>query len=229
MVMGIYKLGLLITLGFAAGISALGQGRGFSSPMHGFSGPVAGTPRPGLAPGVRRGFVPPPLPLSVSQHFPPVNGVPGLGFDFPHLTIVGLGLPRRLGFGNRGSFSSFTPVFFGPPYYPFEAEVPYSEAGHESMNIVVPSQPLRVASPPVGTASGAASPQDPPPLPELAPLILACRDGRIVQVVAFTANNGRIVYIAMDRRKHSLPVSELDKNATRLMNAAYGTSVSLPN
>jgi hypothetical protein len=224
------KLGFLAALGFGVVISASGQGRGFSAPMRGFSRPVGGMSRLGRPGGFRRGFIPPPLPLSVSLHFPPVNGVPGLGFDFTHLAVVGAGFPRRFRFANRGFFPSFTPVFFGPtPYYPFE--LPYSGAGQQPIIIVVPSQPQQpqpAAPPPVETVPESASPQtSPPPPPELGQLILVRHDGQVHLAVGFTVRNGQITYITNDGTRRSFPVSDLDKQATRQMNDTSGTSVSL--
>jgi len=209
-------------------MSASGQGRGFSAPMRGFSRPIGGVSRLRPVSGFRRGFVPPPLPLSVTLHFPPVNGVPGLGFDFPHLAVVGAGFPRRVRFANRGFFPSFTPIIFGPtPYYPFE--MPYSGAGQQPIVIVVPSQPQPTVPPSVERAPEAASPQNPPTAPpELGQLILVRRDGQVLLAVAFTVRNGQLTYVTNEGTRRSFPVSELDRDATRQMNDANGTSVSLP-
>lgn len=182
----------------------------------------------GRAGGFRRGFVPPPLPLSISLHFPPTNGVPGLGFDFPHLAVVSAGFPGRFRFANRGFFPFVTPIFFGPtPYYPFE--MPYFGAGQQPIIIVVPSQPQPAAPPPVEPAPAAASPQNPPPPPpELGQLILVRRDGQVLLAIAFSVRNAQLTYITNEGTRRSFPVSELDKDATRQMNEANGTSVALP-
>jgi hypothetical protein len=78
-------------------------------------------------------------------------------------------------------------------------------------------------------APRAVEPQTPaPPPPELGQLILVRRDGQVLLAVAFTTNRGQLTYITRDGTRRSFPVSELDKDATRQMNEANGTSVSLP-
>jgi hypothetical protein len=226
MLKGTREFGLLMALSFGVGVSASGQGRGFSAPMRGFSRPAAGMSRLRPAGGFRRGFIPPPLPLSVSLHFPPVNGVPGLGFDFTHLAVAGAGLPPRFRFANRGFFPFFTPVFFGPTLdYPLQ--VPYAGAGQQPIIIVVPPQ-QPAAPPPTETPREAASPQNPSPPPELGQLILVRGDGQVLLAVGFTVRNGQLTYITNEGTRRSFPVSELDQDATRQMNEANGTSVSLP-
>jgi len=103
---GTHKVGFLIALGLGVAISAAGQGRGFSAPtrgsaapvrgfsapMRGFSGQVRGMSRPGRTSGFRRGFFfPPVVATPLNPNFEPINGVPGLGFDFPHLAAVSRG------------------------------------------------------------------------------------------------------------------------------------------
>ena len=67
------------------------------------------------------------------------------------------------------------------------------------------------------------------PPPELGQLILVRRDGKVLLAVAFTVRNGDLTYVTTEGARRSFPVSELDKEATRQMNDANGTSVSLPN
>jgi hypothetical protein len=224
-----HRVGFLLAVGFAVAMSASGQVRGFSA-MRGFPRPVGGISQLRHASGrVRPRFVPAPLPLFVTQHFPPINGVPGLGFDFPHLTAVGLNLPRRFGFENMSFFPWVAPPFFDPPpYYSLAGGIPYVDAGQQPATIESPWHPQFMPTP-VGTTSTALTPQNPPPPPpELAPLILVRRDGQIVRVVAFTVNNGQLIYITLDGIRRSFSVSELDNNATRQINETDGTFVSVP-
>src|SRR5438045_3886222 len=101
MAKGIYKIGSVIALGAVLAVSAFGQGRG-SAPMRGspaptrsFSGSARGFSAPGRSNGSRRGLSPLATPLNPS--FAPINGVPGLGFDFPHMAAVGRGSRNRFG------------------------------------------------------------------------------------------------------------------------------------
>jgi hypothetical protein len=251
MAKSIYKFGFVLALGLAAAISASGQRRGFSAPMRGFSAPVRAFSAPvrsfsgsareisgrGHASGFKRGFFFPPVvttpvvatPLNPS--FVAINDVPGLGFDFPHLAAVSRGLPQRFVFINNGFFPFFTPIFDPLPlYYPSEAGI--SEAGPQPIFIMTqPPQPQPNVPPPAESAPReSAAPQvPPPPPPELGQLILVRSDGQVLLAVAFMANHGQLTYITREGLRRSFPVSELDKDATRQMNDANGTSVSLPN
>jgi hypothetical protein len=69
----------------------------------------------------------------------------------------------------------------------------------------------------------------PLPPPELGQLILVRRDGKVLLAVAFTVRDGDVTYVTTEGTRRSFPVSELDKEATRQMNDANGTSVSLPD
>jgi hypothetical protein len=248
MVKGIHKLGLLVALGFGVAISASGQARGFSAPMRGFSAPVrgfSGSARgfsgPGRAGGVRRGPRSPLVGTPLNPNFRTINGVPGLGFDFPHLAAVSRGSRNRFrGFGRNDGFPSFfTPIFFDPLplYYPYDNGTPdYYPEGQQPIDgtrqplFVIPSPPQQpTALPSAESAPRATTPQVPaPPPPELGQLILVRRDGQVLLAVAFTVNHGQLTYITQDGLRRSFAVSELDKDTTRQMNDANGTSVSLP-
>ena len=237
---GIYKVGFLIALSLGVAISAAGQGRGFSAPMRGsaapvrgFSGQVRGMSRPGRTSGFRRGFFfPPVVATPLNPNFAPINGVPGLGFDFPHLAAVSRGFQRRFGgFGFRAGFPSFfTPIFFDslPLYYPFDTGAPdyYTEEAQQPQFVRPLPQPAPSPTEPAPRATAPQAP--PPPPPELGQLILVRGDGQVLLAVAFTTNHGQLTYITREGLRRSFPVSELDKDATRQMNDANGTTVSLP-
>jgi hypothetical protein len=243
----IYKLGLLAALGFGVAISASGQAHGFSAPMRGiavpmraapirgFSAPARGISAAGRPGEFRQGFARSPAGTALNPNFRPLNGVPGLGFDFPHLAAVSRGFRHRPGgFGRNDAFPSFfTPIFFDslPLYYPYDTGAPdeYAEGTQQPL-FVIPSPQQPVALAPAETAPReSATPQvPPPPPPELGQLILVRRDGQILLAVAFTSNRGQLTYITREGLRRSFAVSELDKDATRQMNDANGTSVSLP-
>ena len=244
MAKGKYKLGLVVASLLAIAISAYGQSRGFSAPMRGLStparisGPISGPSRvisrPGRVDGSRRGFFPPFVETAPNPHFPPINGVPGLGFDFPHLAAISRGIRPIRPFIHRGEFPSFfTPIFFEPLplYYPFATGTAdyYAEGAQQPQYVLVqpPLQPM--TPPPAEITPRATEPQTPPPPPpELGQLILVRHDGQILLAVAFTTNRGQLTYITREGTRRSFPINELDKDATRQMNDANGTLVSLP-
>ena len=65
-------------------------------------------------------------------------------------------------------------------------------------------------------------------LPDVGEFILVRNDGQVVLATAFTFSGDRLTYITREGLRRSFPVAELDKQATRQMNEASGTSVSLP-
>lgn len=251
----ISRFGLVVALTIGVAISASGQGRGFSAPMHASSAPArsfsgaghgfAGRPRgTGTRPGAfsRPGFAPPLVGTPLNPNFAPLRGVPGLGFDFEHLAAIERPFRGRFGRGDRDRGGFFTPLFFDglplyyPGGYPYDTENPYDNAvpdnytGAAQPPIFVVPQPQPNTSAPAETAPRqVATPQaPPPPPPELGQLILVRSDGQVLLAVAFTVRNGQLSYITNEGTKRSFPVSELDKQATQQMNDANGTSVSFP-
>ena len=180
------------------------------------------------------------MPVTASPQVPNfgiINGVPGLGFDFPHLAAINRGFNNQFGFSN--AFNSafvnngfgFIPFFDPLPLYypPYEEETPdyYTQRAQQPI-FVVPSPQQAPAGPSAASApSAAAAPQTPPP--ELGQLILVRQDGQIVMAVAFTVRNGQLTYVTNEGTRRSFPAAELDKDTTRQMNEANGTSVSIPN
>lgn len=260
------KLGLfLIVAGFAAAASA--QSRGVAAPARGLSAPVRAFSSPRSSSSTRRGFsrpgrvsrdtfrncdiftngfcltpfVPPQMPVTASPQVPNfgiINGVPGLGFDFPHLAAINRGFNNQFGFSNAfnsafvNNSNGFIFPFYGsaPLYYPpYEEETPdsYTERAQQPV-FVVPSPQQAPAGPSAGNAPSAANtPQTPPP--ELGQLILVRSDGQVVMAVAFTIRNGQLTYVTNEGTRRSFPATELDKDTTRQMNEANGTFVSIPN
>jgi len=186
-------------------------------------------------------FVPPQMPISASPQVPNcgiVHGVPGLGFDFPHLAAINRAFNNQFGFSNAfnsafvGNGVGVIPFYGAPPAYypPYEEETPdsYTERGQQPI-FVVPSPQQSSAAPSPGNSGGASATVSSTPPPELGQLILVREDGQIVMAVAFTVRNGQLTYVTNEGTRRSFPASELDKDATRQMNEANGTSVSIPN
>jgi hypothetical protein len=215
-----------------------GASRGFAAPRRTIIGTAPGIFRPGLFP---RPIVGTPL----NPNFAPIRGVPGLGFDYQHLAAIEHPFPNRFGRG-RGLvpfYPYFAPIFlntlpldydayYGSDEYPYgydNAYPPYGSAVPDyytqQPQFMIP-QPGAVA--PAENAPSAAPPAPVPP-PELGQLILVRRDGKVLLAVAFTVRNGDLTYVTTEGTRRSFPVSELDKEATRQMNDANGTSVSLPD
>jgi hypothetical protein len=217
-----------------------GASRGFAAPGRTIAGSAPGISRPGL---FTHPIVGPPL----NPNFAPIRGVPGLGFDRQHLAANEHPFLNRFGRG-RGLFPFypyFAPLFLDTLPLDYDAysgnEDPNGyDNGDPASSSAVPDyytqgaqQPQFMIPQPGATAPAESAPSDAlatqAPPPELGQLILVRRDGKVLLAVAFTVRNGNLTYVTTDGARRSFPLNELDKEATRQMNDANGTSVSLPD
>ena len=234
-----------------------GASRGLAAPGHSILASRPGVFRPGLnLPPVGTPLNPNFAPIHggplggtpLNPNFAPIREGPGDRFSFPHRGAIGHPFLNRFGRG-RGLFPFypyFAPIFFdtlpldydeydggdedpygyGNEYPPYSSAVPdYYTQGSQQPQFMIP-RPGAVA--PAENAPSAALPASVPP-PELGQLILVRRDGKVLLAVAFAVRNGDLTYVTTEGARRSFPVSELDKEATRQMNDANGTSVSLPD
>jgi hypothetical protein len=82
--------------------------------------------------------------------------------------------------------------------------------------------------PPPAAPAQEASPTTPDPVRDVGDFILVRRDGQVALAAAFTTSGDRLTYITREGTRRSFPVAELDTVATRQMNDANGTTLSLP-
>lgn len=66
------------------------------------------------------------------------------------------------------------------------------------------------------------------PLRDVGEFVLVRRDGRLLFAVAFSAEGDQLIYITREGVRRSLPLAELDIEATRRMNEERGTTLRLP-
>ena len=131
--------------------------------------------------------------------FDNISGVPGLGFDFPHLAAINAGFrnsPLQIGHHGRRAQGTFVPLFFGG--YPYD----YADSGSDQQDQQQDPQTLEQAQPqsqtavneqPMpaqqGTGSGSDTgnlsapvpePQVAEQIPDVGNFIFVRRDGRIL-------------------------------------------------
>ena len=180
----------------------------------------------------------------LNPNFAPIRGVPGLGFDYEHLAAIQHSFRDKFGHEHRfRQFQFITPIFDEglPYYYGFDNGLPYyseESAPPQPPVIVVPPAPVIVQGQAAATADTGAESTPPPsskqpaetqsPPPELGQLVLVQRNGNVVLAVAFTTSANELTYITREGTRRSFPLAELDKEATRQMNDANGTFVSIP-
>lgn len=168
-----------------------------------------------------------------------INGVPGLGFDYPHLVAVSGSLQNNLRSGRVGrrGQGSFVPIFFGGyPYYPYyDDSQDYDQSQPQTQpqaQVIVVQQPLPQAAGQQGSDSGNEPTTSSPAaasVPDIGDFILVRRDGRILFASVFSVVGTQMQYVSPDENRHTLPMSDLDANATQQMNEARGTTVQFSN
>jgi len=177
-----------------------------------------------------------------SGNFAGENGVPGLGFDYPHLAAVGgnfRGNPPGFGSGMRhhrdfgGNFGAGI-LFGGFPYYSDFSDYQQESQQPQQPQVIVIQQPVPAA--PVEAAPAreaipeAAQPAAPPaPVREVGEFILVRRDGRVLFASVFSVTGSQVQYVTPEGIRRVLPLSELDTAATQQMNEARGTTLQFLN
>ncbi len=168
-----------------------------------------------------------------------LNPTPGLGFDSTHLAAINSGLAVRAFIDPvtqhelaitrelpQEQPTSFFPTYF--PTYAYGGETPVAPGGSQPEVIVVQqpvAQPAPAAAPAAAPAPAAAMPPV-PPLP-VGTLYLVRRDGSVIHAVAFSEDDGRVVYITTGGLRRSIALDQLDIRATEQRNAEQGTILHL--
>lgn len=185
----------------------------------------------------------------IATGFPPTGNfgdfesddVPGLGFDYVHLAAIG-GALRNGRFDHHDHLGGgfFAPILFGGyGGYPFY----YDDSGYEQPvqpaqpqpQIIVIQQP-GPAQPPADSGSEAArpatatsAPQTSEPIRDVGEFILVRRDGRILFASMFSVVGEHVRYVTPEGMRRTIPVADLDPDATEQMNEARGTTVQIHN
>jgi hypothetical protein len=176
--------------------------------------------------------------------FGSANGVPGLGFDYPHLAAISGGL-RNNGSGNfrRGTHRRQTPfagvLLGGYPYYYgdyYGDSTDYGQPQQQQPQVLADQQPTPTAADQQYVGSGndssapaAISPVPAAPVRDVGDFILVRRDGRVFFASAFSIVGDQLRYVTPEGIRHSVPMVEMDPDATQQMNEARGTTVQLHN
>jgi hypothetical protein len=165
------------------------------------------------------------------------QGVPGLGFDFPHLAAISGG--NRGGRGRGGRFRGEFPFGFGgflldsPGFFEQAPGVDDSSiAGDEIANDppsgdgtdVASASPRRSRAPRETIQPEAA----PAPPQDVEQYVLVRQDGGLVFAVAYTWQNGTLRYITPDGLRHTIRRDALDLNATQQFNEQRGLNFQVP-
>ncbi len=168
------------------------------------------------------------------------SGVPGLGFDFPHLAAIsgqGSSSFSRLGRNGLARQGSFVPILFGG--YPYD----YDDSGNDQADQSAQPQPqVIVIQQPVPEQQGTDSANDtgnvsapsaePPEVDrvrDVGDFILVRRDGRLIFASLFSVVGTQVQYVTPEGIRRAVALSGLDADATEQMNEARGTVVQIHN
>lgn len=172
------------------------------------------------------------------------DGVPGLGFDYPHLAAISGALRNNpsshFGHNQHRGQGSFVPILFGGyPYYDdFGYEQPEQQPAQQSPpqpQIIVIQQPVPAqqggdTERGAGNLSAALSESPAPaPVSDVGDFILVRRDGRILFASVFSVVGTQLQYVTPEGIRRTLAMADLDAAATQQMNEARGTSLQIHN
>lgn len=182
------------------------------------------------------------------------SGVPGLGFDFPHLAAISGGRnsePAFRHFGHHRDFGqgAFVPIFLGGYPYPYYDDSGYDQSDQQpgvttagggqspaQPQVIVIQQPVPAQTAQEAASSAANAVPTPAPETSAAPevrdvgdFILVRRDGRLLFASAFSVSGTQLQYVTPEGVRRSVAVADLDADATQQMNEARGTTVQIHN
>jgi hypothetical protein len=185
-------------------------------------------------------------PAAFSTSFGSTSGVPGLGFDYPHLAAISGGLQNgrssNSGRGGHRSRADIVPILVGGyPYYDYggfyEDSSGYDQAQspqqfQQQPQVIVIQQPVPMAQQAADSGTYAApvvAPPAPVKVPDVGEFVLVRRDGRVLFASAFFVSGTQLTYISLEGIRRTLPLADLDADATQQMNEARGTTVQIHN
>jgi hypothetical protein len=182
-----------------------------------------------------------------------LNPVPGLGFDYHHLSVINQDLAikalidpatemkiaeaRRFLRGSRFAGSGFY-LLDGGFYYPVSDDSGSAEPTAASTADQSEQQPQSSQQPQVilvqqpqqqsaGDNFAEAAPES-ESLPDVGQFTLVLQNGQRLQAVAFTRANDKIVYITSDGFRGTISIADVNTDATKQINADRGTPIQLP-
>jgi hypothetical protein len=173
-----------------------------------------------------------------------LDPVPGLGFDYSYLNAINSDLGIKAVIDPRTEWELATAervaritggYGYGAGAYLLDGGgdyiVPAEPASGQAQDSQQPQQPMVIVVKEQANQHSdadetpAVAPQPATPLPNVSNFTLVLQNGTKIQAIAFTRVGDKIVYIASDGSRHTLPASELDSSATEQLNADSGTQL----
>lgn len=200
---------------------------------------MASTPDLAVFPNGADGFI---FPGAASFNLgQPNHGAPGFGFDYTHLAALNgnlgekafidpvtqqdIALAVQLARSAPGVSLGFLPFWGGGYSEPVVEEEPPQQ--QQQPQVIVLQQPIAATRPQTGSSRQAEPSEQQPPLPDVGEFTLVLHNGTKIKAVAFTRQNGQIVYITKDGVRDSFAAVDLDVAATEQLNQGRGTPLRL--
>jgi hypothetical protein len=177
-----------------------------------------------------------------------LNPVPGLGFDYHHLSVINQDLPikalidpvtelkiaeaRRFRRRSRSTGPGYF-ILDGGGYYPVSDDSDSGSAEPAPADQPAQQQPQQVIvvqAPPAQQAADNSplEAEDAAALPDVGQFTLVLQNGKQLEAVAFMRMNDQIVYITADGNRRTIAAADLDSDATVRINEERGTPLQLP-
>jgi hypothetical protein len=154
------------------------------------------------------------------------NGVPGLGFDYPHFFAVHPNARHHF----RRDSGFVIPFIDGGFYLPVPMVAEQGTAEPQAEEIGATNQPApEEQSPARNSDSYSQSRMRSEPLPpEQSEYVFVRRDGSLIFAVAYSLINDRLQYVTAEGLRRTIPLNTLDFAATQQFNEQRGVSIRLP-
>jgi hypothetical protein len=176
-----------------------------------------------------------------------LNPVPGLGFDYHHLSVINqdLGIKALIDPATEWKIAEARRVlrgsrFSGPGFYILDggSYEPVSDDSSDATAQTADSGPSAQQQPQVIVVEAPQSQQaddhsstpeqSEEQIPDVGQFTLVLRNGRQLEAVAFSHVNDEIIYITTDGSRRSFPATDLNSDATVQINVERGTPLQLP-
>jgi hypothetical protein len=175
-----------------------------------------------------------------------LNPVPGLGFDYHHLSVINqdLGIKALIDPATEWKIAEARRVlhgsrFAGPGFYILDggSYYPVSDGSSDAAAQTADSDPsaqqqqqpqVVVVQAPQADDNSSTPGQAEEQIPDIGQFTLVLRNGRQLDAVAFSHVNDEIVYITTDGSRRSFPAADLNSDATVQINVERGTPLQLP-
>jgi hypothetical protein len=155
------------------------------------------------------------------------NGVPGLGFDYPHFFAVHPNAGRHH-FRHDSGF--VIPFIDGGFYLPVPMEADQGTAAPQPEDSSAANQPApaeQTSARDSDSYSRSRMRSEPLP-PEQTEYVFVRQDGSLIFAVAYSLINDRLQYVTAEGLRRTIPLNTLDFAATQQFNAQRGVSIRLP-